>query len=67
MELVQLVFGIAKLGYRGPIGARALSSLVAWAKDYGVQQVLQWINDDPGLLMIPSWQFEILDKVRKLK
>lgn len=56
-ELVQLVLGIAHLGYRGSIGERTLSSLVAHAKDHGVEAVLGWIEDDPGLLLIPSWQF----------
>ena len=61
MELVQLLMGIAKLGYRGLITETALSSLVAYAKDYGVEEVLRWINEDPGLLFVPSWQFGKLE------
>ncbi len=61
MELVQLLMGIAKLGYRGPIQEKALSSLVAYAKDYGVEEVLKWINEDSGLLIVPSWQFGKLE------
>ncbi len=56
-ELVQLLFGIARLGYRGPISERCLSSLAAHAQDRGVQEVLSWIADDPGYLVVPSWQF----------
>lgn len=55
--MVQLLMGIARMGYRGSINDRALSSLVAWAKDYGVEEVLSWIKDDPGLFLVPSWQF----------
>ena len=61
MELVQLLMGIAKSGYRGPIKETALSSLVAYAKDYGVEEVLRWIEEDPGLLTVPSWQFGRLE------
>jgi hypothetical protein len=56
-ELAQLLLGIAARGYRGPIGAAALSSLVAHAEEHGVEAVLSWIDDDPGLLLVPSWQF----------
>jgi len=56
-ELLQLLLGIARLGYRGPITEMALSSLVAHAKEHGVQTVLSWIEEDPGLLLMPSWQF----------
>ena len=66
MELVQLLLGIAKLGYRGPISERALSFLVAYAKDYGVEEVLRWIDEDSGYLIVPSWQFGILDKGGKV-
>lgn len=53
-ELPQLLLGIARLGFRGSIEAEALSSLVARAKDHGVEAVLAWVDDDPGLLRIPS-------------
>lgn len=56
-ELVQLLVGIASLGYQGPIAERALSSLVAHAKEHGVATVLAWVVEDPGLLQVPSWQF----------
>ena len=56
-ELPQLLLGIAALGYRGPISERALSSLVAHAEEQGVAEVLSWIDQDPGLLLVPSWQF----------
>jgi len=56
-ELPQLLLGIARLGYRGRITEMALSSLVAHAKEHGVQTVLSWIGEDPGLLLMPSWQF----------
>jgi len=56
-ELPQLLLGIAALGYRGPITEWALSSLVAHAKEHGVETVLSWVEDDPGLLVLPSWQF----------
>lgn len=57
MELVQLLMGLARMGYRGSIGEECLSSLVAWAKEYSVAEVLEWIKDDPGYLICPSWQF----------
>lgn len=56
-ELPALLLGIANIGYRGPIPERALSSLVAHAQDHGVSEVLSWIERDPGLLIVPSWQF----------
>lgn len=56
-ELPALLLGIGRLGYRGPITEQALSSLVAHAKEHGVEAVLEWIRDDPGLLFMPSWQF----------
>jgi len=56
-ELPRLLLGIARQGYRGSIGASALSSLIAHAQDHGVEAVLSWIHDDPGLLQVPSWQF----------
>jgi len=55
--LPALLLGIAKLGYRGPILERALSSLVAHAQEHGVSAVLSWIDQDAGLLLVPSWQF----------
>jgi hypothetical protein len=59
-ELPQLLMGIGRLGYRGPIRASALSSLVAHAKEHGVPAVLGWIEADSGLLHIPSWQFRTI-------
>lgn len=59
MEPVDLVFGIARLGYRGAIGETCLSSLLAHAKNHGVPEVLLWILEDPGLLLVPSWQFPL--------
>lgn len=56
-ELPQLLLGIAALRYRGPITEQALSSLVAHAKEHSVEAVLAWVEDDPGLLVLPSWQF----------
>ena len=58
-ELVELVFEIARLGYWGPIPERCLSSLVAHAQDRGVQEVLSWIAEDPGYLVVASWQFPL--------
>lgn len=55
--LPALLLGIAKLGYRSPIPERALSSLVAHAQEHSVVTVLSWIEQDPGLLLVPSWQF----------
>lgn len=55
--LPALLMGIARLGYRGSIPAHALSSLVAHAEDHGVDTVLSWVEEDPGLLIIPTWQF----------
>ena len=55
--LPALLLGIAKLGHRGPIAERALSSLIAHGKEHGVATVLGWIEEDPGLLSVPSWQF----------
>lgn len=57
MEIVDLLLGIARLGYRGAIGEECLSSLLAHAKNHGVPEVLSWIREDPGLLLVPSWQF----------
>jgi hypothetical protein len=56
-ELVGLVVGISRLGYRGSIRERALSALTAWAKDRGTDEVLRWIREDPGLLVLPSYPF----------
>ena len=56
-ELPALLLGIAKIGYRGPIPECALSSLVAHAQEHGVSAVLSWIEEDAGLLLVPSWQF----------
>lgn len=56
-ELPRLLFGLAAMGFRGAIPAPALSSLVAHANDVGVGTVLAWVEDDPGLLALPSWQF----------
>ena len=56
-ELPQLLLGLAQRGYHGPLTAQALSSLVAHAQEHGVTTVLCWIDDDPGLLFVPSWQF----------
>lgn len=57
MELSQLVIGIARMGYRGSIPERCLSSLLAYAKEHGLKEVLSWIQEDTGYLAIPSWQF----------
>lgn len=57
MEIAQLLIGLARMGYRGPIRERSLSSLVAWAKEYSVSEVLSWIEADSGLLLCASWQF----------
>ena len=64
-ELVQLLIGIARLGYRGPIKEHSLSSLVAYAKDHGVSTVLEWIREEPGYLVVPSWQFLLAWQVRR--
>ena len=58
-ELVKLLFGLARIGYRGPIKEPSLSSLLAYAKDASVSEVLGWVNDDSGLLFCPSWQFPL--------
>jgi len=52
--LPALVVGIARMGYRGSIPERALSSLVNQAEEHGVNAVLDWILDDSGLLSVPS-------------
>jgi hypothetical protein len=39
------------------VGEHALSALVWWAREEGVEHVLDWIEDDPGLTIIPSWPF----------
>jgi hypothetical protein len=36
---------------------RALSSLVAYVEEFGLEEVLQQIDEDPGLLFVPSCQF----------
>jgi hypothetical protein len=56
-ELPQHLMGIAAMGYRGLITEEALSSLVAHAKEHGVETVLGWIEADSSLLFMPSWQF----------
>ncbi len=61
-ELPQLLFGLTRLGYRGTVATYALSSLVAHAQDYGVAEVLRWVEDDPGLVFMPSWQFHWLGR-----
>ena len=65
--LPALLLGIGRLGYRGPIPERALSSLLAHAEEHGVEAVLGWIREDPGLLLVPSWQFwpVVLPSLRK--
>lgn len=55
--LPALLMELARLGYRGRINERALSSLVAHVKDHRLKEVLRWIDEDPGLLVVPSWQF----------
>ena len=55
--LPALLLGVAHRGYRGTITERALSSLVAHAEAHGLEEVLSWIDEDPGLLFVPSWQF----------
>ncbi len=55
--LPAVLMGIAHLGYRGSIPEHALSSLVAHAEEHGLETVLRWIDEDPGLLLVPSWQF----------
>jgi hypothetical protein len=55
--LPAIVTGIARLGYRGTIPEHALSSLVAHVEEHGLEEVLRWVEEDPGLLLIPSWQF----------
>lgn len=55
--LPALLLGIGRLGFNGPITERALSSLVAYADEHGLEEVLRWIDEDPGLLFVPSWQF----------
>lgn len=37
--------------------AAALSSLAAHACEHGIREVCQWLEDDPGLAFVPSWQF----------
>ena len=49
--------GIGRLGYRGIITERALSSLIAYVQELGLEEVLRWIEEDPGLLFVPSCQF----------
>lgn len=56
-ELPQLLLGLAQRGYSGSITTQALSSLVAHAQEHGVAVVLGWVHDDPGLLLVPTWQF----------
>ena len=56
-ELPQLLLGLTQMGYRGPITAEALSSLVAHAQEHGAEAVLGWVREDSGLLFVPSWQF----------
>ena len=55
--LPALLLGIATLGFRGSIPERALSSLVAHAQQDDLSQVIGWIEKDPGLMLVPSWQF----------
>jgi hypothetical protein len=52
---VQLAVELARR--RIPIKAHALSSLAARAEDYGVRTVVEWIEEDPGLALVPSWQW----------
>ncbi len=63
--LPPLVVGLARIGNRGPIRERALSSLLAWASQYGVDEVLSWVREDSGLLYMPSWQFPMAWQIRK--
>ncbi|MBZ5639220.1 MAG: hypothetical protein LAO51_10775 [Acidobacteriia bacterium] len=55
--LPAVLMGITRLGYRGTITEHALSSLVAHVEEHGLETVLRWIEEDPGLLLMPSWQF----------
>lgn len=55
--LPAVLLAIARLGYRGPLPEGALSSLVAHVEEHGLEEVLRWIDEDPGLLLMPSWQF----------
>jgi len=51
------LIGIGRLGYLGIMTERALSSLVAYVEEFGLEEVLQQIDEDPGLLFVPSCQF----------
>lgn len=55
--LPSVLVRIARLGYRGTIPEHALSSLVAHVEEHGLEVVLRWVEEDPGLLLVPSWQF----------
>jgi len=57
VQVGELLLGIGRLGYNEGISERCLSSLLAHAREHGLQEVLHWIQDDPGYLSVPSWQF----------
>ena len=63
-ELPQLLLGLGRIGFRGELSEYALSSLVDHAKDHGVGEVLSWVEDDPGLMFVPTWQFHWLGRAR---
>jgi hypothetical protein len=56
MTAVGLLIGLARMGFRGSITERCLSSLVMQAQDHGVAEVLTWVADDPGLLWVRTHQ-----------
>jgi hypothetical protein len=51
---IRLAIGVSKLGLK--INAKCLSSLIAWSEmeEGGVNEVLSWVEDDPGLTIMPT-------------
>jgi hypothetical protein len=64
VEIGELLLGIGRLGYRGAISERCLSSLLAHAREHGLDEVLSRIADDSGYLVVPSWQFALPWEIR---
>lgn len=55
--MVQLSFAIARMYPGINIKEKALSSLSAYSMNHGIGKVIGWVENDVGLVFVPSWQF----------
>jgi hypothetical protein len=55
VDAAEVAVRLARTGL--PFSERALSSLVVYAHEHGLETVAGWVEDDPGLSFVPSWPF----------